>query len=163
MSIREIDAAVAHVGPERRAHMLGQVTELFLLHAPKISEEEIALFDDVITRLAADIEIEARIVLAQRVRDAAMAQALVDAANASGAVLIAGDGHVRADLGVPIYLHAVGTPDSSARSVSVGLVEVSDEERRANDFPRDVVDEHPGFDYIWFTAPTPREDPCAGM
>jgi len=66
MSIREIDAAVAHVGPERRAQMLGQVTDLFLLHAAQFSDEEIALFDDVISRLAADIETEAKIILAQR-------------------------------------------------------------------------------------------------
>jgi uncharacterized protein (DUF2336 family) len=66
MSISEIDAAVAHVAPERRAHMLGQVTDLFVLHAPGLSDDEIALFDDVISRLAADIEIEAKIILAQR-------------------------------------------------------------------------------------------------
>jgi uncharacterized protein (DUF2336 family) len=66
MSIREIDAAVAHVAPDRRAQMLGQVMELFLVHAHQFSEEEIALFDDVITRLALDIEVEARIALSQR-------------------------------------------------------------------------------------------------
>ena len=48
MSISEIDAAVAHVAPDRRAHMLGQVTDLFVLHAPSFSDDEIALFDDVI-------------------------------------------------------------------------------------------------------------------
>jgi uncharacterized protein (DUF2336 family) len=73
MSIREIDAAVAHVAPERRTHMLGQVTDLFLRHAQQFSEEEIALFDDVITRLAHDIEVEARIVLSQRLANAANA------------------------------------------------------------------------------------------
>jgi len=114
-----------------------------------------------------------RLVLAQRVRDAAMAQALVNAATtkqglanaspADGAILIAGDGHVRADLGIPIYLHARGLPDADARSVSVGFVEASPEEEHAADFSRQLVAEHPGFDYIWFTAPTAREDPCAGM
>jgi uncharacterized protein (DUF2336 family) len=66
MSISEIDAAVAHVAPERRAHMLGQVTDLFVLHAANFSDHEIELFDDVISRLAADIEVEARVLLAQR-------------------------------------------------------------------------------------------------
>ena len=66
MSISEIDAAVAHVAPERRAHMLGQVTDLFVLHAASFSDHEIELFDDVISRLAADIEVEARVLLAQR-------------------------------------------------------------------------------------------------
>jgi len=66
MSIGEIDAAVAHVAPERRMQMLGQVIDLFVLHAPSFSDDEIALFDDVIGRLAVDIEVEARILLAQR-------------------------------------------------------------------------------------------------
>jgi uncharacterized iron-regulated protein len=40
-----------------------------------------------------------RVLLAQRIRDAAMAQALVNDATSAGAILIAGNGHVRADLG----------------------------------------------------------------
>jgi len=102
-----------------------------------------------------------RIVLAQRVRDAAMAQALVNDATAAGAILIAGNGHVRADLAVPVYLHAPGMPDADAPSVSLGLIEVTADEERAGDFPRQVVAANPGFDYIWFTPPAPREDPCA--
>jgi hypothetical protein len=90
-----------------------------------------------------------------------MAQSLVNAATADGAVLIAGDGHVRADLGVPIYLHAQGMPDADARSLSVGFVEASAEEESAPDFPGRLVADNPGFDYIWFTAPAQREDPCA--
>ena len=104
-----------------------------------------------------------RIVLAQRVRDAAMAQALVDAATSGGAILIAGNGHVRADLGVPIYLHAPGLPDSNASSVSLGMVEADADDERASDFPRQIVATNPGFDYIWFTPPAPREDPCANI
>ncbi len=41
--------------------------------------------------------------LAQRVRDATLAEALLDS-GADGAVLIAGNGHVRRDLAVPLYL-----------------------------------------------------------
>ena len=104
-----------------------------------------------------------RVVLAQRVRDAAMAQALVDAATADGAILIAGDGHVRADLGVPVYMHAPDTPDAGAREIGVGFVEASATEERAPDFPRNVLADHPGFDYVWFTPPASREDPCAAL
>ena len=75
-----------------------------------------------------------RLVLAQRMRDAAMAQALVNDATADGAILIAGNGDVRADLAVPVYLHAAGVSDADARSVSVGLIEVSPEEERDPDF-----------------------------
>jgi uncharacterized protein (DUF2336 family) len=66
MNIRELEAAVTHVAPERRAHVLGQVADLFILHAGTYSEDEIALFDDVIARLAAEIEVEARMLLAHR-------------------------------------------------------------------------------------------------
>ena len=136
------------------------------LHAARWTESQAAeLHDDILASHCGKVPESAvpAIVLAQRVRDAAMAQALVDAATASGAVLIAGDGHVRADLGVPVYLHTQGMADADARSLSVGFVEVSAEEEKAGDFPRAVVADHPGFDYIVFTPPAAREDPCAGM
>ena len=104
-----------------------------------------------------------RIVLAQRLRDAAMAQALVAAATPAGAILVAGNGHVRSDLGVPVYLHARGLPDADARSVSLGVIEVTREDERAADFPRKVVAANPGFDYLWFTLPAVRENPCANF
>jgi uncharacterized iron-regulated protein len=104
-----------------------------------------------------------RIVLAQRLRDAAMAQALVDAATPAGAILIAGNGHVRSDLGVPVYLHARGLPDADARAVSLGMIEVTPADERAANFPQEVVAANPGFDYLWFTPPAAREDPCANF
>src|SRR5438034_1915781 len=104
-----------------------------------------------------------RIVLAQRIRDAAMAQALVNDATADGAILIAGNGHVRADLGVPVYLHAPGLPDAAAQSISLALIEVAPEDERSDDFPRATAGSHLGFDYMWFTRPAPREDPCANI
>jgi uncharacterized iron-regulated protein len=104
-----------------------------------------------------------RLVLAQRERDAAMAQALVDDATIDGAILIAGNGHVRADRGVPVYLHAPGLPDADARSVGVGLVEVGPSDERAGDFPRRIVAGYPGFDYLWFTRRIARDDPCADI
>ncbi len=73
MSIRELDAVVDHVVPDRRAGVLGQVTDLFILDAAKYSDDEIALFDEVIGRLAAGIEVEARILLAQRLAKVANA------------------------------------------------------------------------------------------
>jgi uncharacterized iron-regulated protein len=136
------------------------------LHAATWTDAQAAeLHEDIVASHCGKVpeNVVPRIVLAQRVRDAAMAQAVVNAANASGAILIAGDGHVRDDLGVPIYLHAAGTPDANARSLSVGFVEVDSEDEKAADFPRAVVADHPGFDYILFTPPAPREDPCVGM
>jgi uncharacterized iron-regulated protein len=101
-----------------------------------------------------------RLVLAQRMRDAAMAQALVDDATPDGAILIAGNGHVRADLGVPVYLRAGQPSDLGSRIVTVGFVEVNAGDAHAADLAREVVAAHPGFDYLWLTPAIPRPDPC---
>ena len=101
-----------------------------------------------------------RLVLGQRMRDAAMAQALVDDATADGAVLIAGNGHVRDDLGVPVYLHAPGFAGAHARSISVGFIEVNADDERDAEFPRRVIAVHPGFDVVFLTPAIARPDPC---
>jgi uncharacterized iron-regulated protein len=85
-------------------------------------------------------------VAAQRARDAKLAEALL-APDRNGAVLIAGNGHVRRDLGVPLYLPGDG-------ATNIGFIEV--EPGKAH--PRDYG-ELP-FDYVWFTARTERPDPC---
>jgi uncharacterized protein (DUF2336 family) len=64
--ISEVDNAVENGSVARRTEMLRRVTDLFVVGAPQLSETEIALFDDVITRLAIDIEISARALLAIR-------------------------------------------------------------------------------------------------
>jgi len=94
MNLREIDGAVADVAPERRAHVLAQVTDLFVRDAALYSDDEIALFDDVIARLAAQIEVEARVLLAQRLAKVANAPrnvirmlAFDDSAEVAGPVL----------------------------------------------------------------------------
>lgn len=135
-------------------------------HAARWSEAQAAgLRDDIVESHCGKLPetVVPRIVLAQRLRDAAMAQALVDDATSDGGILIAGDGHVRADLGVPVYLHAPGMPDAEARSLSVGFVEATPEEEKSADFPQRFAAENPGFDYLWFTLPAQRENPCAGM
>jgi uncharacterized iron-regulated protein len=108
-----------------------------------------------------------RLVLGERMRDAAMAQALVDDATADGAILVAGDGHARANLGVPVYLHAPGLPGAKASSISVGFVEPDTPPGApvaldAGTIVRLVAD-HPGFDYLWVTPRVARPDPCAAF
>lgn len=86
--------------------------------------------------------------LAQRARDAALAQALLSATAAGGrAVLIAGNGHVRLDLGVPHYLRAAGVP--AAQTVAVGYLEEDE-----GDAP---------YDLVRVTGRMPRDDPCAAF
>jgi uncharacterized iron-regulated protein len=95
---------------------------------------------------------------AQRARDATLAEALLDP-SADGAVLIAGNGHVRRDLGVPLYLRQEGSSD--ARVVSLGLLEVESGKDRAADYLAERTES--AYDFAWFTPRAPREDPCKAL
>ncbi len=64
--VGEIDSALAHGSPGRRAEMLRHVTDLFIDEADELSDQQVELFDDVIMRLAAEIEQSARTLLAIR-------------------------------------------------------------------------------------------------
>ena len=64
--IGEVENAIANGSVSRRTQILGRVTELFVAGATRLSDEEVALFDDVITRLAVEIEISARALLSIR-------------------------------------------------------------------------------------------------
>jgi uncharacterized iron-regulated protein len=99
-----------------------------------------------------------RLVLAQRVRDAAMAQALVDDATGDGAILIAGNGHVRRDLGVPVYLNA--DVSDAAAIVSVGFVEADPAKRMTPELAHALAQRYATFDFVWLTPPIARPDPC---
>jgi uncharacterized iron-regulated protein len=134
------------------------------LHAVRFTEEQAtALRTEIIESHCNELPeaLVPRLVAAQRVRDAAMAQALVNDATNDGAILVAGNGHVRTDRGVPLYLHAPGLPEASARSISVGLVEVTPDDQRSGRVPPAIATEHREFDYVWLTPSAPRDDPCA--
>jgi uncharacterized iron-regulated protein len=87
----------------------------------------------------------------QRARDAMMADRLATVAGRAGGVLIAGNGHVRRDRGVPWYLARIRP---TAKTRSVGLIEVWD--------GIDAVLADLPFDYVWFTPRVDDDDPCAG-
>lgn len=76
----------------------------------------------------------------QRARDAMMADRLAAGSGKAGGILIAGNGHVRNDRGVPWYLAQL---EPGARTLSIGLVEVRDDLPR---LPHDLP-----YDYVWFT------------
>lgn len=85
--------------------------------------------------------------MAQRARDASMWLALRDAGTRP-AVLLAGNGHVRTDFGVP----QIGlTQRPQARIVSVGFLETGAQVAGAP------------YTHVWITAPAQRGDPCANM
>jgi uncharacterized iron-regulated protein len=88
--------------------------------------------------------------LAQRARDAALAAAMMAAPPGARVVLIAGNGHVRRDIGVPHYLAAAQAGDI----VSVGFLERGPDGATRADGP---------YDEAWFTEPVDRPDPCASF
>lgn len=92
---------------------------------------------------------------AQRARDAALAAALLDAGT-GGAVLIAGTGHTRADLGVPWVLRARG---STASLASVAFVEVPLDATTLPEALDALADVGP-HDFLWFTPRVDDLDPC---
>lgn len=96
-------------------------------------------------------------VAVQQLRDAWMADRLLEARTRTGGpvVAIAGRGHTRPDRGIPRYL-ALRAP--GARIASVAMVEV-DPRKRA---PSDYGDARQG-DYLVFTGAAPRADPCEAL
>ncbi|HEX2541294.1 MAG TPA: ChaN family lipoprotein [Caldimonas sp.] len=85
-----------------------------------------------------------RVASAQFARDAVMADAL-RRHGGRGAVLLAGNGHVRKDIGVPRWLQAGGV-------WSVGYLERGDERTP-----------EAAFDAVVRTAPVARGDPCSAL
>jgi uncharacterized iron-regulated protein len=89
--------------------------------------------------------------LSQEARDAAMADALLRAGKDGPAWLLAGDGHVRRDYGVPRFLERLAP---GKRVLSVGFVE-----REPDGSPPDAAARAP-YDVVWLTDRAEREDPC---
>ncbi|MGH8798001.1 MAG: ChaN family lipoprotein [Caldimonas sp.] len=87
-----------------------------------------------------------RMARAQFARDAVMARVLREHAQ-TGAVLLAGNGHVRRDLGVPRRLGR-----DSDRAFAVGYLEAGDDATPAS-----------AFDAVVRTEAAERSDPCAGF
>jgi len=85
-----------------------------------------------------------RMALAQVARDQQMARA-VEAHIGRGVLLLAGNGHVRTDLGVPRWL----SPATRARCEAVGVLEAGDATT--------------AYDRVVHVAGQQRADPCAGM
>lgn len=149
---KEGEAAVA---PEERARLkLDQPLEPRLLDALLIELEESHC--GMMPKTAFG-----NMAFAQRYRDAHLADAVLKAAEKHGsAILLAGNGHVRTDRGVPAHLRQ-RAPDRKV--VSVMLVEVED----GKTDPRAYVPLDPGgkpaADYIVLTPRHERPDPCEAM
>jgi uncharacterized iron-regulated protein len=100
--------------------------------------------------------------LAQRARDASLALAMTEAPAGTRVVLIAGNGHVRSDTGVPHYLRLqllakasssgpASKPAPADAVLSVGFLEAAPGTSAVADAP---------YDEAWFTPAISRPDPC---
>jgi len=97
-------------------------------------------------------------VLAQRARDATLAESMLTASG-DGAVLITGTGHARADRGVPIYLRARAP---GATIATLAPLEVREGWTRPEDYAGAYGGRLP-FDWVWFTPRMGDGDPCGGV
>jgi uncharacterized iron-regulated protein len=122
--------------PAERDALVEQIREAHCGHAPEAALE--------------------RMVDVQRAWNAQLARSLADAAEGTpagvgGAVLIAGNEHVRRDRGAPRWLARFAP---GARVAAVGLVEVDPAD------PAPPPDLAAPFDYVWYTPRLDLEDPC---
>jgi uncharacterized iron-regulated protein len=99
-----------------------------------------------------------KLALAQRARDAQMANRMLAHATAGGAVLVTGDGHARKDRGVPAVL-AREAPGRTA--AAVGILEVVPGKDAPGGYGAEFGTDGPPFHYVVFIPATEREDPCA--
>ena len=96
--LREIDSAITRSTLHRRAEMVRQLTDFYLVNADQYSDEEIAVIDEVFVRLVATIEESARALLAIRLGPYAKAPPKIlgilacdDAIDIASPVLIQGE------------------------------------------------------------------------
>ncbi|HEY8383882.1 MAG TPA: DUF2336 domain-containing protein [Microvirga sp.] len=64
--LMDLEGSLSNGSPERRAHTLRDVTDLFLADVDRLTDEQVAIFDQVIGRLAQAIEVQARAELSRR-------------------------------------------------------------------------------------------------
>mgnify|MGYP000551007137 FL=1 len=89
--------------------------------------------------------------LVQRLTDISMARVLLER---SSGILLAGNGHIRRDYGVPQVLKAIA-PHQSVVNIAFTEDDGLDSKNLAKDRDR--------YDYVWLSKPIERKDPCADL
>ena len=113
-------------------------------------------------------------VTVQRAKDGSMADAMIQADNEFGSVLIAGNGHIRKDLGVPFALrHRLGgsrgdsgkndNQATGSNNLAIALVEVSSDLSKFADYALNSSTGEPLYDIVIFTPKFDTTDHCALM
>ena len=98
----------------------------------------------------------------QQSRDSAMAAALGLPNSNQVQILIAGNYHVRRDLGVPNYLLARQSMLAATDIMTISFSEVDPETEDPADYLQQFTDAN-AYDYIWFTPAVSNEDYCASL
>ena len=96
----------------------------------------------------------------QRAKDAVFAEHMLTSSRQDGALLIAGNGHVRKDIGVPLFLER---NHPGIRVTTVALVEVQDGLMDPTDYGEIFSAPVLPFDYVWFTPRADNKDHCAEL
>jgi len=148
----EVDRTAAQaVFSSSAAEVFGDAADRFGLTTPLAEAEQAAREAEQLAAHcdALPTEILPAFVEAQRLRDAALAEQVIDAITATGGpvVVITGNGHARRDWGVPAVLATVAP---ELQVFSLGQLE------------GDLPDSAP-FDMMVTAAPVERPDPCAAF
>lgn len=99
--------------------------------------------------------------IAQRYRDAHIASQLSEAADKHGAaILFAGNGHIRADRGVPYYIKQMAP---KRRVLTITLAEASKGQTDIKGYMPRNSDGQPAADFVVVTPTIQRDDPCNRM
>jgi len=138
--IDDLEAALESGPAEQRRRVLSRITDLFVAGSSRYSEEQVSLFDDLLLRLAVEIESKARTKLAHRLaripnapRKVIRSLAFDDAIAVAGPVLnhsprLDDDDLVRnASTKSQDHLHAIAQRQSLSEAVTDVLVERGDQ------------------------------------
>jgi uncharacterized iron-regulated protein len=152
--------AAIHGGLEAAAAAtIGAAAGRYGLFAPMAAEQEQALVAELIASHCDAIPVEAARAMApmQRLRDAALADAALRGRAYGGGrtLVILGNGHARRDRGAPAYLAEAVDIEVAV----VGMVELVEGAETWSDY----ADAAALYDFVWFTAPAERDDPCAAF
>jgi uncharacterized protein (DUF2336 family) len=67
--VDELEESTAYKDISKRADVLKRVTDLFLVNSEQLSDEHLALFDEVMIKLVAEVDVAARAAFGERVAD----------------------------------------------------------------------------------------------
>jgi len=128
------------------------------LGAPLPPDQQDALEAEIQTAHCDLLPVEAlpNMAAVQIYRDGYLADALRRTRDDGPAILIAGNGHVRTDRGVPAFL-----TEADGRTVAIMMQETAADttpEAAAGDMPADTP-----ADYVWLTSRIERPDPCVSL